>query len=81
MIEIAEAFGRALGRAVRYEAIPWSLFRERRGSEMTAVYRWLNNVGYEVVLNEVRRQFPGLRTLEEFLLEQHHRERLGAGAA
>jgi uncharacterized protein YbjT (DUF2867 family) len=47
MSEIAETFGRVIGREVSYYQVPWDQFEEQMGKEFTAQYRWFNDVGYE----------------------------------
>jgi hypothetical protein len=46
MTEIAETFGRVIGREVSYYQVPWDQFEEQVGEEVTLNSRWMNDVGY-----------------------------------
>jgi uncharacterized protein YbjT (DUF2867 family) len=71
MVQMAELLGRASGRRVSYVQIPWEQFHERAGEEMTRMYRWFNDVGYQVDIASLRREHPGLATLEQTLRQQN----------
>jgi uncharacterized protein YbjT (DUF2867 family) len=67
MPEIAEAFGRVMGREVGYYQVPWEQFEERMGEEYAVMYRWFNDVGYEADIAALRQEHPGLIDLEGYL--------------
>lgn len=67
MTELAQAFSRMEGREVRYEQVPWEQFEQRAGHGMTAMYRWLEDVGYDVDISAVRQEYPNLTTFERWL--------------
>ena len=67
MPEIAEAFGRVVGREVGYYQVPWDQFEEQMGEEYAVMYRWFNEVGYEADVEALRREHPGLIDFEGYL--------------
>ncbi len=67
MPEIAETFGRVIGRQVEYYQVPWDQFEEQMGEEAAVMYRWFNDVGYEADVDTLRRVYPELTTFEQYL--------------
>lgn len=67
MTEIAAAFSRVSAREVRYQQVPWDQFEERAGHEMTIMYRWFEEKGYQVDIAAVRREYPGAHTFQRWL--------------
>ena len=67
MSEIAETFGRVIGREISYYQVPWDQFEEQMGEEATVQYRWLNDVGYEADIAALRQEYPELTTFERYL--------------
>ena len=77
MAELAEAFSRASGRDVQYRQMPWDEFAQRAGHEITLMYRWFEEKGYDVDIPAVRQQYPQLTTFNRWL-EQKWRRPLAA---
>ena len=69
MTETAAAFSRVLGRDVEHVQVPWDVFEEQSGEEMTVMYRWFEDVGYDADIEALRETHPGLQRLEPFLRE------------
>lgn len=67
MTEIAETFGRVIGRKVEYVQLPWEDFEEQAGGEVTMMYRWFQSDGYEADIKALREEYPQLTRLEPFL--------------
>src|SRR5687767_1726315 len=67
MPEIADTFGRVIGREVSYYQVPWDQFEEQMGKEFTVNYRWFNDVGYEANIAALRQEYPELTTFERYL--------------
>jgi uncharacterized protein YbjT (DUF2867 family) len=67
MTEIADTFGRVIGREVSYYQVPWDQFEEQMGEEVTVNYRWFNDVGYEADIAAVQQEYPELTTFERYL--------------
>ena len=44
-------------------------FEEQSGEEMTVMYRWFEDVGYDADIEALRETHPGLQRLEPFLRE------------
>ena len=40
------------------------------GEEMTRMYRWFNDVGYHVDIEALRREYPAIKSLEQFLCDE-----------
>jgi uncharacterized protein YbjT (DUF2867 family) len=71
MPQVAELFSRVLARRIEYVQVPMDQFRKSAGEEMAAMYRWFNDAGYQANISYLRRQNPGLKTLERFLAGQN----------
>jgi uncharacterized protein YbjT (DUF2867 family) len=67
MKEVAEALSRASSREVRYQQVPWDQFEQRAGHEMTVMYRWFEEKGYDVDIAAVRQHYPPLTTFNRWL--------------
>ncbi len=67
MVELAETFGRVMGRKVEYVQVPWEEFREAYGEDLTVMYEWFNEAGYEADIGALREEYPGLTTFEQYL--------------
>ena len=65
--QVAETFSRVIGRPVRYVQVPWDAYREAAGEEYTRMYRWFEDVGYDVDVAALRRLAPQLTTFEQYL--------------
>jgi uncharacterized protein YbjT (DUF2867 family) len=72
MAELAQAFTRASGREVQYQQLGWDEFEARSGPEMTAMYRWFQDVGYHVDIPTVRQEYPKLTTFDRWLNSNWH---------
>lgn len=66
MEEIADAFGRALGRDVRYEQAAWDAGGES-GEENASMMRFFEGGGFEVDIEAVRRLYPELLSFDDYL--------------
>ncbi|HEY3459063.1 MAG TPA: NmrA/HSCARG family protein [Bryobacteraceae bacterium] len=73
MAELAEAFSRASGREVQYRQVPWDEFEQRAGHEMTLMYRWFEEKGYDIDIPAVRQQYPELTTFNRWLEQKWRR--------
>ena len=69
MPEVAAAFTRVLGKNVAYQQIPFAAFEQQAGAEMTAMYRWFENVGYGADLAQLKRDLPAPTDFESYLRE------------
>jgi uncharacterized protein YbjT (DUF2867 family) len=67
MAELAATFGRVIGRRVEYVQVPWEEFREPYGEDLTMMYEWFEEVGYEADIAALRAEYPGLTTFELYL--------------
>jgi uncharacterized protein YbjT (DUF2867 family) len=69
MPEVATAFTHVLGKNVAYQQIPFAAFEQQAGEDMTAMYRWFENVGYGADLAQLKRDFPAPTDFESYLRE------------
>lgn len=67
MTELAAAFGRISGREVKYVQAPWDQFEANAGHELTIMYRWFQDVGYDVDIAALRREYSKLTGFERWL--------------
>jgi uncharacterized protein YbjT (DUF2867 family) len=67
MVELAQTFGRVIGREVRYAQVSWEEFREAYGEDLAVMYEWFEEVGYEADIGALREEYPDLTTFEEYL--------------
>lgn len=67
MTEVAERFGRIIGREVAYRQVPWEEWEKRAGEEMTKMWRWFEDVGYNVDISALRQEYPALMGFDRWL--------------
>ncbi len=66
----AEVFSRVLGRPVRFRRLPMPVVRVVLGREFYQMFRWFNAGGFQADVAGLRRDYPQLRTLEDWLREE-----------
>jgi uncharacterized protein YbjT (DUF2867 family) len=66
-VDLAQTFGRVIGREVRYAQVSWEEFREAYGEDLAVMYEWFEEVGYEADIGALREEYPDLTTFEEYL--------------
>lgn len=67
MSQVVETFTRVVGRPVEYSQMSWDHYREMAGEEYHDMFRWFQDVGYDVDLAARRRERPELTSFEEYL--------------
>lgn len=67
MQEIAAAFNRISPHEVRYVQTDWQEFEQHAGHELAVMYRWFEDKGYHLDLDEVRREYPNATTFNRWL--------------
>ena len=65
--EVAETFGRVIGRPVRYVQLPWDQYQQAAGEEYTKMFRWFENVGYDADVAALRQVAPQLTPFDQYL--------------
>lgn len=65
--ELAQAFGRVIGRPVSYYQVPWDDYRAAAGDEYHDMFRWFQDVGYNADIPARRQEYPGLTGFDEYL--------------
>lgn len=79
MTQIADAFSLASGREVRYQQVPWEQFEQQAGHEMTVMFRWFEDKGYNVDIAGVRREYPHLTGFNKWLGQNWNRPATASG--
>lgn len=69
MLETAATFGRVLGKNVEYQQISFEKFEQGAGKETMVMFQWMEAVGYQADLAELRREFHQLTSLASYLQE------------
>jgi uncharacterized protein YbjT (DUF2867 family) len=69
MTEVAATFSRVLGKEIKYQQIPFDAFQQQAGEEMTIMFRWFENTGYNADINELEKTFFPLSSLDTYLKE------------
>ena len=59
--EIAEIFSRILGRPVSFKKLPMLVVRLFMGKELHQMFRWINNVGYDVDIPALQKKYPEVK--------------------
>lgn len=71
MLEMARVFSRTLKREIKYVQVPWKVFKKRTGEEITRMYRWYEEKGYEEAnIDALCKVYPPLTRLGPFLRTQ-----------
>jgi hypothetical protein len=47
--------------------MPWDVFEQNLGEEMTLMYRWFDDPGYQVDIAALRKEYPNLTSMEDYL--------------
>jgi uncharacterized protein YbjT (DUF2867 family) len=69
MPELAEVFSGILDQPVDYTRLGWDTYEQANGEEMTLMVRWFDEVGYNVDVEKLRREFPWMERFEDYLQE------------
>ena len=69
MNQVVNLFSHVTGSPVDFVQIPWDIYEQTEGKEMTIMDRWIDSVGYSANVNLVRSELPDMLTLEEYLLK------------
>ena len=72
MAELAQVFSRIAGREVQYRQFPWDEFEARSGGDLTTMYRWFQDVGYDIDIPAVRQEYPKLTSFDRWLNSNWH---------
>jgi uncharacterized protein YbjT (DUF2867 family) len=67
--EVAEIFSRVLGKPVKYEQTPWDEFTASVPPPVVEMVRYFRDTGYDVEVAALRKEFPWMLTLEEYLMQ------------
>jgi uncharacterized protein YbjT (DUF2867 family) len=67
MTELAQAFTRMSGKEVKYVQAPWDEFEKQAGPEITIMYRWLDNVGFNADTSALRQEYSNLTSFDRWL--------------
>lgn len=65
--EVAQIFSRVIGRPVKYQQIPWETFTKNAPPAMVKAVEYYRKAKPEADVAALRREFPWMLTLEEYL--------------
>ncbi len=69
MEEVVQSFSNILEEKVSYQQIPFEAFQKQAGEEVTTMFRWFENVGYNADIKLLQNTFFKLSSLEDYLSE------------
>jgi uncharacterized protein YbjT (DUF2867 family) len=67
LVRICEVLTELRGQPVKAEQISWADYEALAGEEMATMSRWFDEVGYSVDVAALRKQHPGMMTMEDYL--------------
>jgi uncharacterized protein YbjT (DUF2867 family) len=67
MTEIAQALSRAEGHNLRYVQVPWGDFEQKAGSDISRMFRWIEEHGYHADISALRQEYSRLLNFEGWL--------------
>lgn len=70
LTRICEILTDVTGHSVVPVRISWEDFEDSAGAEMTVMTRWFDEVGYSADLAALRREQPGMTTMEDYLVNE-----------
>lgn len=65
--EVVETFSRVIGRPVAYQQVAWDDYRQAAGEEYHDMFRWFQDVGYDVDIAALRQENVSLTPFEQYL--------------
>jgi uncharacterized protein YbjT (DUF2867 family) len=65
--EYAQVLSECLNVDVEYQKMSWEVFEQTLGEEMTSMYRWFDDPGYQVDIAALRKEYPNLTSMEDYL--------------
>lgn len=68
LAEFVAALSEITGVNVQYIQIDWDDYEIALGAEMSDMVRWFDNEGYSVDVEGLRSRYPGLMTVQDYLL-------------
>ncbi|HUB82936.1 MAG TPA: NmrA/HSCARG family protein [Bryobacteraceae bacterium] len=67
MADLAGRFSHMIGREVRYQQVPWKEWETQVGSEMSKMWHWFEDVGYNVDISALRQEHSSLMGFDRWL--------------
>jgi uncharacterized protein YbjT (DUF2867 family) len=65
--EYVETFGDVIGQEISYNQLPLEEYLETFPKPLRPLFRWYEEVGYSADVEGLRRQYPDLITLDQYL--------------
>lgn len=65
--QVINLFSVATGSPLEFVQVPWDVYEQKAGEEMTIMDKWIDNTGYSANINLVRSYLPEMLTLEDYL--------------
>lgn len=69
MDEVVKSFSSTLNKKVSYQQISFEAFQKQAGEEVTTMFHWFENVGYNADIKSLEKTFFKLSSLEDYLHE------------
>lgn len=70
MHHTCEIFSHVVGHTVGYQQMPWDQAEQQLGKDMTTMFRWFEEHGYEADLNYIRENLTEPTSLDAYLRER-----------
>ncbi|MBN9386330.1 MAG: NmrA/HSCARG family protein [Chitinophagaceae bacterium] len=67
LLDVAAAFSQVMGKKTSYQQIPFGAFEQKAGEEVTTMFRWFEEVGYDADIKALSQEFGHLSNLETYL--------------
>jgi uncharacterized protein YbjT (DUF2867 family) len=65
--ELADVLSSAIGVKVVLQQVSWEELEESAGEEITLMIRWFDEEGYSADVTSLRKQYPALKTVHEYI--------------
>jgi uncharacterized protein YbjT (DUF2867 family) len=67
MVEMTDILSNISGKEIEYVQVPWDTFKDQAGSNLTTMYRWFEEKGFQANISKLREIYPRYTSLESFL--------------
>lgn len=68
--ELARTFSKVIGTEITYAAMPWEKAKQYLPPHLVEIFEWVKENGQSVNVKKLRKEYPNLTTVEQFLRQQ-----------
>lgn len=68
--ELGKTFSKVIGTDITYAAIPWEKAQQYLPPHLVEIFDWVKENGQHVNIKKLRKEYPNLTTVEQFLRQQ-----------